>query len=1073
MKKLNKKAFTIVELVIVIAVIAILAAILIPTFTNVVENARQSNDTQVVRQLNNAVAIESAYNQGKKPATMHEAVQIADAYGYRVGQIVAKSQLSIAWDNHNKRFVLLDESQGDYGKFVFPINETSNDEGLIAEKDTINYFVVRQSVPTEGRSALYSIYASPEWKGGDSITVSVGFDAGDQTFKSITYNHNDSNNFLTVGIRTNSYETALIVNAPHDTINHYDIAGSVNVIESAMASYHEYGKVPFLEVSKGRIALEEGAEVEKLHFNTKTESLNDTQDEVLTKSTIAFDDIIVAAAEGVTLPEFSRDTVEIQENGNLVVELQKDTNNNEQTEKDYIWLYKQGVISQIVVVDEKIEGIEAKVETDGEGNTNTKFVATDNEEKVVALGVSEKAAETQKAAVEIANNYAGNNTSGSITVGETEVELPKLDKNGDLEVVAGVATADIAEKLGEGKTVEDVISASKEDIATAVASVDANKKSEELQGKTAEQIKEEVKEVTVAEGGKDKEAIKEEATFDKVLNFVSTIDTLGCGETYKFETTLDSKDIVWDWECIYDVADGTEFDNGSLTSYYYNCTYTIKATLGSRTISHDVTITPYHAGTGTEDDHIEIINYTQYSNLLRGNRRLASDYSCYIYSIGKYDSNFDPTGEKTYIDFVDDIDFNWTNPLCDSYYGSNKLYCYNLVIDGKGHTIDYAYGALFSPYCEHLAYRFGDFTVKNLTLDNFVGTYYGNAFGYGGSKGGTITLEGINVNFSPEYYSKDSDSRVSYYGSMLGWTSNNPIVFRNCNVTNANVNGNSGWDGGFVGNGENVTIENCSFSGSVTAPTGNAAGFIGQGGSSVEIKNSQIMPGSIIKNQAAGGSVQAFGTTKTNGLVNNSFYGSLVCDTESKATQAPGCWSKSDPALPANSFVIDENRNITYVGTEQISKVKVTYSYAIDRLMTTVNPVRFDGYMPTTIYSEEFENVTSNSQFVTIQEITNIVNVVDTEYVSKVFNATDDTSHLVAENRLGETEFYLEGTTIYVDGRGSCPAFFSGSASYSKDTGELTAKNMTSNFASITVYAYDANGELLGTNVLRYGFEIK
>jgi len=40
MKKTNKKGFTIVELVIVIAVIGILAAILIPTFVNLTENAR-------------------------------------------------------------------------------------------------------------------------------------------------------------------------------------------------------------------------------------------------------------------------------------------------------------------------------------------------------------------------------------------------------------------------------------------------------------------------------------------------------------------------------------------------------------------------------------------------------------------------------------------------------------------------------------------------------------------------------------------------------------------------------------------------------------------------------------------------------------------------------------------------------------------------------------------------------------------------------------------------------------------------------------------------------------------------
>ncbi len=42
MKKTRKKGFTIVELVIVIAVIAILAAVLIPTFSNVIDKAKDS-----------------------------------------------------------------------------------------------------------------------------------------------------------------------------------------------------------------------------------------------------------------------------------------------------------------------------------------------------------------------------------------------------------------------------------------------------------------------------------------------------------------------------------------------------------------------------------------------------------------------------------------------------------------------------------------------------------------------------------------------------------------------------------------------------------------------------------------------------------------------------------------------------------------------------------------------------------------------------------------------------------------------------------------------------------------------
>lgn len=56
----SKKAFTIVELVIVIAVIAILAAVLIPTFVNVTKSAKQSSDISAVRNMNTYLAVEDA-----------------------------------------------------------------------------------------------------------------------------------------------------------------------------------------------------------------------------------------------------------------------------------------------------------------------------------------------------------------------------------------------------------------------------------------------------------------------------------------------------------------------------------------------------------------------------------------------------------------------------------------------------------------------------------------------------------------------------------------------------------------------------------------------------------------------------------------------------------------------------------------------------------------------------------------------------------------------------------------------------------------------------------------------------
>lgn len=60
MKKSNRKGFTIVELVIVIAVIAILAAVLIPTFASIVNKANDSNVQQVLAAARKVAVAENA-----------------------------------------------------------------------------------------------------------------------------------------------------------------------------------------------------------------------------------------------------------------------------------------------------------------------------------------------------------------------------------------------------------------------------------------------------------------------------------------------------------------------------------------------------------------------------------------------------------------------------------------------------------------------------------------------------------------------------------------------------------------------------------------------------------------------------------------------------------------------------------------------------------------------------------------------------------------------------------------------------------------------------------------------------
>ena len=109
MKNTNKKGFTIVELVIVIAVIAILAAVLIPTFASIIKKAQISADTQVCKNLNTALAAEEAVNN--VPETFAEVIDILRDNGYIVANLnPTKEGNFYAWDEVTNQILYLDEN---------------------------------------------------------------------------------------------------------------------------------------------------------------------------------------------------------------------------------------------------------------------------------------------------------------------------------------------------------------------------------------------------------------------------------------------------------------------------------------------------------------------------------------------------------------------------------------------------------------------------------------------------------------------------------------------------------------------------------------------------------------------------------------------------------------------------------------------------------------------------------------------------------------------------------------------------------------------------------------------------
>ena len=107
MRKMNKKGFTIVELVIVIAVIAILAAVLIPTFVSLVNKANVANDTAVAKNINNALAQYSATNGA--PENFDEVLAAIEEAGYVLANLNAKADGNLyGWDKTNNQIVYID-----------------------------------------------------------------------------------------------------------------------------------------------------------------------------------------------------------------------------------------------------------------------------------------------------------------------------------------------------------------------------------------------------------------------------------------------------------------------------------------------------------------------------------------------------------------------------------------------------------------------------------------------------------------------------------------------------------------------------------------------------------------------------------------------------------------------------------------------------------------------------------------------------------------------------------------------------------------------------------------------------
>jgi len=127
---MKKRGFTIVELVIVIAVIAILAAVLVPTFSNVINKANYSADMQACREMNMALAEEEAKDGYVKPTSVSRVMTILANHGYDAANWQPlSSDYKFLWDSETNQIVLVLKADG---TIVYPDAEGYASKGLSA-----------------------------------------------------------------------------------------------------------------------------------------------------------------------------------------------------------------------------------------------------------------------------------------------------------------------------------------------------------------------------------------------------------------------------------------------------------------------------------------------------------------------------------------------------------------------------------------------------------------------------------------------------------------------------------------------------------------------------------------------------------------------------------------------------------------------------------------------------------------------------------------------------------------------------------------------------------------------------
>lgn len=253
MKASKKRGFTIIELVIVIAVIAILAAVLIPTFANIIQKANVANDVALARNMNTILIADEATNG--RSTDMYDVLIALEQGGFKLENLNPRADGNVfAWDKANNQIVYLEKGST---KPIFQAKEIGANKG--------DLYITTRKAEVFADYPGYSYYFASDISGDITLKGGSCLDTGEFALKGNVSVETDND----VEIH-GTIEKTITVNSKSGKITNYSVVKNVVIVNTAPTSYHERGHVAAMEIKDsltGKVVLENDAYVEKLTNN--------------------------------------------------------------------------------------------------------------------------------------------------------------------------------------------------------------------------------------------------------------------------------------------------------------------------------------------------------------------------------------------------------------------------------------------------------------------------------------------------------------------------------------------------------------------------------------------------------------------------------------------------------------------------------------------------------------------------------------------------------------------------------------------------------------------------------------